>query len=72
MGEAGWGWESTQRALVFYSHTLEGGLVTANRVEGGSVAEEVRSGRSTLLFLKSSLRAKFCFKKMGILGELVS
>lgn len=63
--------DKRQGALVFRPHTLEGGLITADRVEGGFVAEEVRRGRSNPLFLKSPPKAKFCFRKMEMLEKLV-
>lgn len=63
--------DKRQGALVFHPHPLEGGLITADRVEGGFVAEEVRRGRSNPLFLKFPPRAKFCFRKMKMLEKLV-
>lgn len=59
-----------QGDLVFLPRTLEGGLITAGRVEGSFVAEDARSGRSNPLFLNSSLRANLCFKKMEMLAKL--
>jgi hypothetical protein len=64
--------DTRQGDLVFLPHTLGGGLITADRVDGSFVAGEARSGRSNLLFLKSSLRAKLGFKKMEMLAKLVS
>lgn len=74
IAHTGGSWEVVDKrrgALVFHPHTLEGGLITADRVEGGFVAEEVRCGRSNPLFLKFSPRAKFSFKKMEMLVKLV-
>lgn len=64
--------DTRQGDLIFLLHTLEGGLITADRVEGSFVAEEARSDRSNPLFLKPSLRAKLDFKKMEMVAKLVS